>query len=217
MYIWVVLATFMALLYSFNLAIRGDERKIQIEPLAEAEVSKFIIRHRMGQNYVRDRTPKTVNSPYGNDGDKITYDKGELICDNELKDYRPVGFICDNAYKTEVFCTEKDDWSTEIDDCTSDQAIRFLVTYGPIPQRWLNLSSDTPSNDFLNALQNMVGIDTSIGYAVESDNPEYKMEIKGREDNALYVPNFVSDNGGFAATCACSSCRRCLIYMTPYE
>lgn len=60
MYIWVVLATFLALLYSFNLSIRGDERRLAIEPLAEAEVSRFAIHHRMGQQYINVHSPKTT-------------------------------------------------------------------------------------------------------------------------------------------------------------
>lgn len=216
MYIWVVLATFLAILYSYNLALRGDERKIQVEPLAQAAVSKFVIQHRMGQQYVRDRTPKKVNSPYGTDGDTITYDKGQKDCDDELKDYKPVGYICDNNYTTEIYCSDKNNWSQEANDCKSNQSSRFLITYGPIPQRWVNLSSDTPTNDFLNALQTIIGIDTSIGYAIKSDASGYEMEIKGREDNALYLPNLVVNSGGFKSRCACTNCRRCLVYLSTY-
>ena len=224
MYIWVVLATFLALLYSFNLSIRGDERRLAIEPLAEAEVSRFAIHHRMGQQYIREHSPKNDSNPAGVDGEKITYDKGILSYGTTLKDYAPVGFQIKpydseskDGYQTEVYCAVDDDWGTEASDCTAEGVIRILVTYGPIPERWLNRSSDTPNNDFLNALQNIFEIDNTIGYAKESQNSsKYKMQLQGREDNILYLPNLVVNTGGFSEICGCSSCRRCLVYFTTY-
>ena len=41
MYIWMILATFMVLLYSFNLSVRNDMREIKIEPQAEVVVSQL--------------------------------------------------------------------------------------------------------------------------------------------------------------------------------
>lgn len=224
MYIWVVLATFLALLYSFNLSIRGDERRLAIEPLAEAEVSRFAIHHRMGQQYINVHSPKNNSNPYGVDGEKITYDKGVLNYRTTLKDYAPAGFqikpydaSAKDGYQTEVYCAADDDWGKEATDCTAEGVIRFLVTYGPIPERWLNRNSDTPNNDFLNALQNIFEIDNTIGYATEAqDSSRYKMQLQGREDNVLYLPNLVVDTGGFSKICGCPSCRRCLVYFTTY-
>ena len=211
MYIWVVLATFLALLYSFNLSIRGDERRLAIEPLAEAEVSRFAIHHRMGQQYINVHSPKNNSNPYGVDGEKITYDKGVLNYETTLKDYAPAGFqlkpydtSTKDGYQTEIYCAVDDDWGKSAPDCTAEGVIRFLVTYGPIPERWLNRNSDTPNNDFLNALQNIFEIDNTIGYATEAQNSSrYKMHL-------------VVDTGGFSKICGCSSCRRCLVYFTTY-
>ena len=54
MYIWVLLATFIAILYSFNLPTRSDMREIYVEPQAEAIVSKMLLQHRAAENYARD-------------------------------------------------------------------------------------------------------------------------------------------------------------------
>lgn len=223
MYIWVVLATFMALLYAFNLSIRGDERRMAIEPLAEAEVARFAIHHRMGQQYIREHTPKTDENPAGVEGDFITYDKGILNYNTDLADYKPFGFQVkpysaseDEGYKTEIYCSLEDDWGTEAPSCSAEGVARFLVTYGPIPKRWLNRNSDTPNNDFLNALQNTFEIDNTIGYATEATGSKYKMQLQGREDNVLYLPNLVVDTGGFSQLCGCSGCRRCLVYFSTY-
>ena len=222
MYIWVVLATFMVLLYSFNLSVRNDMRALKIEPQAEVAVSKVIIQHQAAWNYIRYRTPPR------NGQETITYDKGELSCSTTLKDYLPYGYNCDDAYTSEIYCFRKDDWDTGIDDCKSKDAMRYLITYGPIPQKWLNLSSNTPTNDLLNASRNILGIDNSFGYAIELDpsspaagghdgTHKYKMAIRGREDNMVYLPNYVVENGGFKATCTNQNARRCLVYVTPYE
>ena len=53
MYIWMILATFMVLLYSYNLSVRGDMREVKIEPQAEVVVSQLVVQQRAGQEYIR--------------------------------------------------------------------------------------------------------------------------------------------------------------------
>jgi len=217
MYLWVLLITFISLLYSYNLSVRGDERKIGVEPLAEAAISSFALHHRMGQQYIKERSPKTIDNPYGTNGETISYTKGILDYD-ALENYKPVGFQINDSYQTEIYCAKRDNWSTAVADCTSDDADKILITYGPIPERWLNRSSNTPNNDFMNALSNLFDIDNTIGYAVPSRNSTvYKMELQGREDSVVYLPNLVVTSGGFKEKCACENCKRCLVYMSVYE
>lgn len=222
MYIWMILATFMVLLYSYNLSVRGDMREIKIEPQAEVVVSQLVVQQRAARDYIRQRTPPR------NGSDVITYTSGTLGCDTDLEDYLPVGYNCDGSFTTEVYCLRKDNWDQGIGDCTSPDAMRYLITYGYIPQKWLNLSSNTPTNDLLKASQNILGMDTSFGYAIHLDasdaasgghsgDKNYKMAVKGREDTMVYIPNYVVDNGNFSTICACANCSRCLVYVTPFE
>ena len=218
MYLWVVLITFIAMLYSYNLSVRGDERKLSVEPLAEAEVAHFAVHHRMGQQYIKERTPKTLDNPYGTDNDTIDYSSGILDYVDDLEEYRPVGFQVSDNYQTEIYCAVKGDWSTENPDCTAEDADKILITYGPIPERWLNRSSGTPNNDFLNAITNVFEIDNTVGYAIEArDSSVHKMELQGREDTVIYLPNLVVTSGGFKDVCGCENCKRCLIFMSVYE
>ena len=61
MYIWVILATFIAILYSFSLAPREDMRELYVAPRAEATISKLVIQHKAGMNWVLPiRRRKTV-------------------------------------------------------------------------------------------------------------------------------------------------------------
>ncbi len=218
MYLWVVLITFIAMLYSYNLSVRGDERRLAIEPLAEAEVSRFAMHHRMGQQYVKERTPKSTENPYGIEGEIVDYTSGILDYESDLEPYRPVGFQINDNYQTEIYCAMKGDWSTANPDCTAEDADKILITYGPIPERWVNRSSDTPNNDFMNALSRIFEVDNTIGYAIEArNNSNYKMELQGREDTAIYLPNLVVTSGGFKEVCGCENCKRCLIFMSVYE
>ena len=225
MYIWMVLATFMVLLYSYNLPVRGDMKALKIEPQAEVVVSRLVIQHRSARDYIRNRMPPK------NGSNVITYTKGILSCTSDLKDYLPYGYNCDTGFTSEIYCMQKTDWSTGMDDCTSPDAMKYLITYGPVPPKWLNLSSNTPTNDLLNASRRILGIDTSFGYAFHLDASDsasgghggstsgrtYKMAVRGREDNMVYIPNYVVDNGGFKTQCGCSNCHRCLVYVTPFE
>ena len=218
MYLWVLLITFLSLLYSYNLSVRGDERKIEIEPLAEAAISSFAMHHRMGQQYIKERSPKSITNPLGTDEEFISYTKGVLKYDNHLVNYTPVGFLINDSYQTEVYCAKKENWSAEAADCRSGDADKILITYGPIPERWLNRTSNTPNNDFMNALSNIFEVDNIIGYAIPTPSGSpYKMELKGREDSEVYLPNLVVTSGGFKEKCGCENCKRCLVYMSVYE
>ena len=206
MYIWVVLATFLAMLYSFNLSVRGDERRLIVEPLAEAEISRFALHHRLGQEYVKYCSAPPANSPYALDYSNLT-------------SYAPVGFevkpydaTANEGYKTEIYCL-KGNWSAQV-GCNEPGAIWFLVTFGPIPTRWLNRNSDTPNNDFLNALQNIYGVDGTVGYAVKEQGN--KLQLRKRGGDAWDLPSVLltNANGGFAQICGCDTCRRCLVYFT---
>ena len=52
MYIWVVLATFLAMLASYTLSMRADIRKVAVEPMAEAEIAKLVSKHRAAGRYI---------------------------------------------------------------------------------------------------------------------------------------------------------------------
>ena len=117
MYLWVLLITFLSLLYSYNLSVRGDERKIEIEPLAEAAISSFAIHHRMGQQYIREKSPKSTTNPWGTDEEFIfipsvlAYNDDDDNNNNDLAQYTPVGFQINVNYKTEVYCAQKVNWN----------------------------------------------------------------------------------------------------------
>lgn len=53
MYIWVILATFVVALFSYNLSVRSDSRDLYVTPQAQAVVSKLLIQHEAVTKYVK--------------------------------------------------------------------------------------------------------------------------------------------------------------------
>ena len=53
MFVWMILATFIVMLLTFNLSPRTDMQYQQETPLAEAAVTKFLVQHDAAVNYVK--------------------------------------------------------------------------------------------------------------------------------------------------------------------
>lgn len=51
MYIWVILATFVVALFSYNLSVRSDSRDLYVTPQAQAVISKLLIQHEAVTKY----------------------------------------------------------------------------------------------------------------------------------------------------------------------
>lgn len=213
MYIWVLLATFITILYSFNLSTRSDMRALYVEPQAEAVVSKVVIQHKGAIKYVQDKTPPT------NDMSVVSYYPGQIPY-SELKGYLPYGFngtATDTDFKSVIYCINKDSpgLSQPISSscptnqpscCSNYHSVNYLVTYGCVPQRWRNIKTGKPNNDLLNAMQNVVGLGTDFGYAdvVSKTDPQNQlgstMAVKGRETTWVAIPQYVIDNNSFGGT-----------------
>lgn len=251
MYIWVILATFMAMLYSFNLSPRADIREIEVEPVAKALISKLVIKQQAAGRYMRGNTPPYAHSE-GDDGtiyksDNIVYKAGILTQDDLAPEtgitYLPYGFKDDGSVTTEIYCLNRENQSQAM-DCANEKAIRYLVAYTVIPQRWLNVKTGLPNNDFNNAMKQIIGYDSSFGYPscekFETDPVTEiktckKLAIRGREglhvveydeggntnvgDQIRFeIPSYIVNNGGFATTCGNkkSGNNLCLIYIYEY-
>lgn len=206
MYIWVILATFITILYSFNLSTRADMRKLYVEPQAEAVVAKLVEQHRAAQKYVRDHMPPD------NGSSTVSYHPGEVSFAN-LKPYLPYGFNgsqTNSEYTTLLYCLDRtsDKFSQAMTGCTGSgpsccgdaKSITYLATFGCVPQKWRNIRTGRPNNDMLNAIQNIVGMGTDMGYAdfVSPDDPENglktTMMIRAREVTFVSIPQYIISN-----------------------
>lgn len=251
MYIWVILATFLVALYSFNLTYRSDLRSIEVEPVARALISKLVIKQQAAGRYMRGNTPPFAHTVDGEGNtiasDTITYAPGiittELLRPSEGVTYLPYGFNDDNTVTSEVYCIDKDNHKQAM-DCNEQNAIRYLVTYMPIPQRWLNVKTGLPNNDLNAAMKELIGYDSGFGYPVCKKYVEdtatgtkkcEQLVIRSREgvymsgfdddenteitDQFIYeIPYYIAKNGGFADTCNNESNKQlCLMYIYEYK
>lgn len=236
MYIWVILATFMLALYSFNLSYRSDIREIELEPLARSLISKVLIKQQASGEYLKAHTPPYAKIT-GEDGlpvtsDSVTYSPGVLSTEQLSPagggSFLPYGFVDDENVITEIYCI--DEAGTNSLACSDENSWVYLMTYTVLPQKWLSIKTGVPSNDFLNAMKDMVGDDPGFGYPIclkyiEGDSEEKKCEQLGlrsrtgtykigydEDDNpiiseslAFEIPRYIANNGTFAETCNDSS------------
>lgn len=248
MYIWVLLATFMAILYSYNLSPRQDMRKLEVEPLAEAIISKLVIKQKAAGLYMRSHTPPYAiyHDVDGNikQADQITYISG-LLSEGELKGYLPFGFKDNDTYRAEIYCADSATQTT-FAPCEEKENKRYLVSYTTIPQRWLNVVTGLPNNDFTNALKTIIGNDKSFGYVgcyEEEIDPETNEKncktwaVRSKEgfestywvDGAdgkesvtkvnKIIPPLIAKEGGFAQRCGAkkTGAALCLMYLYEYR
>lgn len=223
MYIWVVLATFLAILYSFNLSPRSDMREIQVEPVAEAVISKLVIKQQAAGRFVADHSPPKAKYDDGTQATEIIYVAGILEDNTRIGanghpfgEYLPFGFNNSEDMKAEIYCLSAENYSMT-DECKLESARRFLFTYTLIPQRWINVKTGVPNNDFINAMKTIIGNDDRFGYTTMEGG---KMHIRSKEGALMEIPEYVYGNGGFSQMCGSgrqSDSDICLVYMFEYK
>ena len=230
MYIWVILATFLAMLASYTLSVRPDMRSVTVEPVAEAVLGKMIAQHEAAANYARFN-----KFPYAADRKHVEYVPG-IISDEDILAEMPYGYVLEGDYTSQIFCmndsmTVAYDYSgsvpSDANPCDVRGNKRRVVTYGPIPTRWLSLSSGMqhPNTDFISALWNIVSAGEEIGYMIPADASEVhtskenpsasnvRLATRGGTE-PIYVPKAVVEDPQFKSVCDLSKNWVCLVYMS---
>ena len=193
MYLWLIIATFIAALFAMNTSIRSDIKELYVEPQAQTVVTKLYVQHRAAMNYIskRDRN-STVTG--------LSYKPGELTADM-LKADLPYGFRQDsgfNKFTTWVYCLDKDklensgaaalpavctsglppaggeggeesnpDLGTGGNCCAGSSTVVYLVTYGCVPSKWRDVRSGKPDGILLGAMKTTTGFTHGMGYAID--------------------------------------------------
>lgn len=235
MYTWMLLATFIVMIYAFNLSTREDMAELYTVPQAESVLAKIVAQHKAAQKYLRDHQPPT------NGNTVVSYYPGQIAVD-DLEYYLPYGFDRTEEYTSLIYCLDRDstNLSTAISGCSEEgvsccsnpKAITYLVTFGCIPSRWRNLISGKPDGNLLKAIINTVEAGADFGYAEQSNadlwGPEETvrstMAIRGRGSTYTSIPQYIISNElsgvgskSFSKVCVNNKdCPYCLIYMTPY-
>ena len=220
MYIWVILATFLAVLASYTLSPRADIRQITVEPLAEAAVEKLVTKHKAARDYVKYRKKPYVSNP-----PNVEYSPG-VIADEDLDSYIAFGHYNDPAYISQIFCMNEDMTVSygEQAQCSVRRNKKMLVTYGVIPTRWINQATELeePNVDFMNALRNTVEGGTMFGYtapvlagtSTDKNISGSSVRIIDRDRADIYVPSAVVEDATFKEVCDLSKGWVCLVYLS---
>ena len=227
MYIWVILATFLAILASYSLSVRPDMRELSIARVAEASLGKMLVQHEAALNYVRYH-----KHPYTSSHNQVEYLPG-VISDDDLLSEMPYGYVLDGLYVSQIFCMNEDmtvaydGGGGTTNPCDDNDGRKMVVTYGPIPAKWMSLSSvmERPNADFLNALWNTAASRDDFGYMIPAPASDVQASLENpsasdvklvsrSEENAVFVPKAVVQDENFKSICNLAENHICLVYMT---
>lgn len=219
MYIWVVLATFLAILASYTLAPRADYRQLAVEPQAEAALSSVVTKHQAARDYVRFR-----KKPYTANPAIVEYAPG-ILNDGDLAEYAYFGHEISDQFISQIFCMNETMTVAYSDSsaCSVRKNKKMVVTYGPIPMRWRNMTADTeqPNEDLMNALRNTVDGGTFFGYTVTAFHADSIRNISGsnvqivdRDRDDIFVPKAIVNDTNFKKECDLSRGFSCLVYLS---
>ena len=231
----MLLASFMVVLYAFNLSTREDMDELYNVPQAESLISKLIHQHVAAQKYIEDHLPPN------NANTVASYYPGQIDID-DLEYYLPYGFKRDDEYTSLIYCLNRESAnlsqaiagcsSTGVSCCSDPKAITYVVTFGCIPSRWRNLITGKPETDLLKAIEKFTYTGTDLGYSVAVDASLWgaeetiksTMAIKGMAASYTSIPQYIISNElngvgskSFSKVCVNNqNCPYCLIYMTPF-
>lgn len=219
MYIWVLLATFMVAIYSFNLSHRADMKDLVVEPQIEPSISRMMVMHGAAEKFLDDNGPN-VDKPT----DPIKYFPGDIPFSKEvtisgskvdvgLKGYLPFGFtddIANGKTKTMIYCLNKQGTAegplcnnTTNSCCNRPDTVPYLVTFSCVPKRWQNTGNGNPSPYFIKVFNKIATIAYNMGYVevlsnTDKNSPEnfYKSDIGLRTGLGSFVsvPKFIVNN-----------------------
>ena len=232
MYVWVILATFLAMLASYALSVRPDMRELTVAPMAEAALGELMVQHRALKNYVYYLRCPFVD---GCDEDYRTvgFDAG-VVDLTDLEEEAPLNYTLSGQYTSQIFCLAPglNAHATTSDGgnpCNIDGGVRYMITYGSIPEKWVNLGTDLerPNLDLMNAMRNMTSSASMLGYTAPAEATEVadadlnptastvrlmsKDGSYGPFDN--FVPKIITEDGNFMDKCNLAEGKVCLVYM----
>lgn len=200
MYVWMVIAMFVVMMAAFNLAPRADFKEQQQRPLAEAAITKFLVQHRAAVNYTKDQ----INKNYNNTIDLQQGRNSLHICNSdggELCNYLPTGYkYNEQEYFSDVYCLTATTYNAdgtvtiggkEAASCSDSlTSTRYVITYGRVPERWKNVSTNKILGDFFLALRQQIPAGASCGIVGKKQTAEnYYLETTVDSQGMTHILN----------------------------
>ncbi|MBQ8677312.1 MAG: hypothetical protein IJ529_02445 [Alphaproteobacteria bacterium] len=187
MYLWLIIATFIAALAAMGTSLRTDMRELYVEPQAQNVVTKLYTQHRAALKYVIAKRNTGENGA-------AAYEDGNLS-PASLNGYLPYGFNAGGGmaqFTTKIYCLDRNSsnhanpppacYSMDPSDpsssiktgncCSVPGSIVYVVTFGAIPGKWQNIRTGKPNKELLGAMKDTLGYINGFGY-VESKEHVY--------------------------------------------
>ncbi len=192
MYLWVVLATFMVAILSYNLSVRPDSDYSYMETRAQTAITKFKAQHNAFYSYIDSKRLSVTQQAHE---DKVIYysgvgyhngqainPKGRVsITTAEMEGFLPIGYQARPDIYSKVYCfkmsnegnildadykilCENDSISLGQDVCCSSASVAvYVVSWQPISSNWLN-EKGLPTADMMAVMTKSDGYGRSFGY-----------------------------------------------------
>lgn len=202
MYLWMILATFLATLAAYLLPLREDLHKAVDEPVAETVLMKMKIKHYTVKKMMNSLSEgNAVRFQATTNPDEFKDDNGGNI---EIENYKPFdGFNLSSDYHSVIKCfcytpgvdeAEGTYDLIESNACNQNacdegkQVKRGLLTYGPIPQQWLMKTPNgwSPSADLLAAFRKNFPGGEKVGTIFKNEDGSYSIQTYSAADNETY-------------------------------
>ncbi len=207
MYIWMILATFMVMLAAYNLSPRADIAHIQNAPRAEATATKFLYQHKAAEKFTKDQITEETVATGGIDISSLVY-------------YLPIGFKYDeDSYASVLYCLNPETKDAEgnitlagqtTGECIQgNKKVRYVITFGQVPDKWKNVATNKVLGDFYKALRSRIPVSMACGIVTNATpgQKNNKMEstyvIEGVDAivNASIPPYFITTDATFSEKC----------------
>ena len=192
MYLWIVIATFITLLYSYNIGLRADYDRVLAETKAQVVLTKFMAQHNAVKEYLNSQAPEktgetrvtyypgdgynsTTGADLASDGSEV---EGGTNYKDMLANYLPYGYNPDEETVTKVFCIKDGEINGNGQQCVSggdgsccsDEFTGiYVVSFREIPSRWKNHVTKLPNADLIGAMTRVGGYGHFFGYLDEID------------------------------------------------
>ena len=243
----MVLAAFIVILATYDLSPRNDLRNKQQVPMAEAAVAKFLVQHDAAVEYAKYHLALNLSDPDSYSGISAGMLTGcNASNEGNLCNHLPIGFNYEeNLYYSTIYClnsaeytkTENPDTGEENIVLTAQEGTKtvadcnaiginaiYVISYGRIPQRWKNVSTNRVLADYYTAMHSKIAAGSSCGIVVpkavddDKSNPlDSEYIIEGIEVQNASIPKYFLDNDTkFREKCTLDRDGEfpCIIYVT---
>ena len=215
MYLWVVLATFIVAILSYNLSVRPDMDRTYMETKAKTAIARFKLQHTAFYSYIDSKRLKldeqAVPGAAVDYVSRVGYNNGHVIGTQsdkikaeDIESFLPAGYTPRSDIYSKVFCFQKDGNNSleaeygEICEtasggtmtcCSKEDTIVYVASWQQIPSNWLN-KSGKPTSDMMLSIAKTDGYGKTFGYNQTKDSEDTSQESQN-------LPDYPVISGGF--------------------